>query len=499
MLVRDQSGVDGEMMRSASIGVEVPMRMSSRNLVMALTVLSTICYGPVLAQNNSPRDVPPRPRLWAPYCVPSDLDTFYQFSNEADAQQVAITFRNISSHTCTLQSGEGVAFGGHGHSIWTKECRNCEPDGTVKKVPSLEIGSGESGKMIVRWRTQASAGETCQQVGGMNGTAWSIWAISLLRDVCAVVYEDSYLPAPDNVQGQNLTNPSGSIETPVNIELTASDETFYTMDSLTLHVKIEDHDGGLQLKNDSCPLLFVRMRGADGATTLEEPFGTCRATPLANQPGRLISLDLETQSWGALMAPMDHSVQAFAVLGSPHARNVEMVASNVVHLKTLDPNTIPQTWSPESKGVAMSLSFDKATYPIGHDIPLRMAVENFSADADIISGELPCSAGFKFELRDSAGQLLTPSGGGFCTGHGAYAKYPKGTVVPVRGFTLRGLGLLPSEPGKYTLVATWEAQIANPDGPAEAPYWVRDGQPSPFKPYAIVRSYPVTFNIETER
>ena len=176
-----------------------------------------------------------------------------------------------------------------------------------------------------------------------------------------------------------------------------------------------------------------------------------------------------------------------------------MVASNVVHLKTLDPNTIPQTWSPESKGVAMSLSFDKATYPIGHDIPLRMAVENFSADADIISGELPCSAGFKFELRDSAGQLLTPSGGGFCTGHGAYAKYPKGTVVPVRGFTLRGLGLLPSEPGKYTLVATWEAQIANPDGPAEAPYWVRDGQPSPFKPYAIVRSYPVTFNIETER
>jgi hypothetical protein len=126
----------------------------------------------------------------------------------------------------------------------------------------------------------------------------------------------------------------------------------------------------------------------------------------------------------------------------------------------------------------------------------RPAVQNFSADAEIVSGELPCFAGFNFELRNSAGQVITPtSGDSICTGHGAYSLYPKGVVVPVPGITLRGLGLLPGEPGKYSLVVTWQAQIANPDHPIDRSFDVTARQP-PFKPYAMVRSDPVNFIVE---
>jgi hypothetical protein len=165
-----------------------------------------------------------------------------------------------------------------------------------------------------------------------------------------------------------------------------------------------------------------------------------------------------------------------------------------------------RTWGAKSKGVAMSLSFDEAAYPIGRDIPVRLVIQNFSADADIISGELPCFAGLKFEVRDSAGQVLAnadgtpgpgPRGGTvfLCTGHGGYARYPKGVIVPAEGFTLNALDLLPSKPGKYSLVVTWEAQVANPAFSGN-PGLAVDGDPSPFKPYAIVRSNPATFTVQ---
>ena len=468
------------------------MRVTSRIVLILFGLLSAICAEPISAQLNSPNKPSSVLQKLAPTCASADLDISYQFANQADIQQVTVTLRNISSRTCTLRSGEGVAFGGHGHSVWTKECRNCELDGTAKKVPPLEVASGESGQMIVRWKTQPAAGETCQHVGNMNGQAWRIWAVSLFRDVCSVVYEDSYLPVLGNEQKQTFADSTDAIDRPVKIELTASDETFYSGDSVTLHIRIQDRGDILKSENDSCPLLLVRIRGADGSTILEQESGRCQTTPLANQPGNMINLDLETLGWGALFAPMEHSVQAFAVLDSAHAPMVEMAASNVLHFTIHDPNKIPQTWGPESGGVAISLSLDKATYPIGHDIPLRMAVENFSADVNIISGELPCFADFAFELRDSSGHLIRPSGEEVCTGHGWYSRYPKGSVVPVRGFTLRGLGLLPSEPGKYTLLVTWNAQSENPNPHANAP----NGSPSSLTPYVVVRSDLATFNIE---
>jgi hypothetical protein len=461
----------------------VLVKLESIALVLASLLFCVSCPEPVAAQNTFAHGRSASPRPAVQNCLPSDLDTFFNFSNQTDSQQVTITFHNISSDICVLQSGEGASFGGQGHGMWTEECRNCERDGTTKTVASLEIASGESGKMIIRWNTQASAPRTCLPVGNMNGTGWSIWATGLMRDLCSVVYEDSYLRVENNVEAKGPGTLTGASSPRVNVTLSASDETFYSNDSLALHVEIEDHDGTLQLNKDFCPLILMRMRGTGGVTSLQEAFGLCRVTPLVNEVGRRLSIDMQAQGWGALMDPSEHTVQAFAVLGSPHAADVEMATSNILSLKTLDPKSIPRPWGSQSQGVAMSLSFDKAAYAIGHDIPVRL--------------ELPCFAGFNFELRNSAGQVITPIWGdsiSICTGHGAYSLYPKGVVVPVAGFTLRGLGLLPSEPGKYSLVVTWAAQVADPDHPLNT-YYAAVGQP-PFKPYAMVRSEPANFIVE---
>lgn len=124
-----------------------------------------------------------------------------------------------------------------------------------------------------------------------------------------------------------------------------------------------------------------------------------------------------------------------------------------------------------------------------------MAVENFSADASIASGELPCSAGFSFEVRDSSGHPVQSGYPMSCLGgHGWLSHYPKGKVIPVLGMTLRGLGLLPHVPGEYTLTVDWNA--LSEDDKEAAKQATNILFPSkPLVPFARVHSAPLTFRV----
>ena len=463
-----------------------------------LSLLPMICSELAFAQTSPRSAIPSASQKVSPDCAASDLDTTYQFTNQLTTERVIVTFRNISGHSCIFHPGDGVTFGGNGHNIWTKECRNCEPDGTPKIVGQLEVATGASAQLFVTWKTQADVGgEACQEGGTLNGNAWSIWSVSLLGNVCSVVLVDSYLPEAVDEQKQNLRSQTVPNERLVTITLTASGETVYSLDSFWLHLTLEDRKGELELKENSCPLLFVRTRGSDGSTSLQEESGFCHLTPLGQQPGRSIRLDLATLGWGALGTPVDHSVQVFALLGSPDAQQVEMVTSNTLNLRTLDPATIPRTWGPESKGLAISLFLDKGTYLLGENIPLRMAVKNVSADATIASGELPCFAGITFEVRDPNGRDVAHADTMPCTGHGWLMTYLKGKVFPVTGLTLQAFGLLPEQPGKYTVVATWNAMSDKANRPGSASgYYSEFG--ATLTPYAIVHSQPVAFEVVSQ-
>jgi hypothetical protein len=425
-------------------------------------------------------------------CAASSLDTNFHFANEPSTETVLVTMSNISDRPCMLQSGQGVMFGDyrHGHNIWTKDCRNCDTAGKPRIVAPLQLAPGKVAGLRVVWQTKAApGGELCQEGGEMNGSSWSIWADTLLRDVCSVVHVESYFPVPDETRSDVDHNSA------VKISLSSSGNTNYWLDSFWLDITILDPNALLKLGENSCPPLLSRMRSSEGTTTLQKVSGYCTVRPLSQASGRSINLNLSIMGWGALGTPGMHTVQLLTPRDSASAESVVMIGSNTLNVHTVDPVTMPRKWGPQAKGLAISLFLDKAVYPVGEDIPLRMALKNFSSAAPVASGELPCFAGLIFRVHDAAG-TERESHEMMCSGHGWLIGYPEGVMVPVGGVTLKNLGLLPDRPGKYTLEVTWPAQMEKDAKP--------ENEPKPHSlfgatliPYATVNSDPVQFEVVT--
>ena len=439
----------------------------------------------------------------APDCSAADLDVSYQFVNKSANEQVIVNFRNISQRPCTLRPGAGVSFADlrHGHSISTKECQNCDADGRANRVDPITVAVGATAYLVVSWVAAPVDGSgSCQEGGELNSYVnsdlkhgYSIWSRRLLRDVCSVVRFDSYFPGVFGEVNEQLGN-DAQRKASVTINLTPSDEVFYADDSFWLYADISDTDEVLPLDEHSCPALFLRTRASDGTAFFEDAGGQCRLTPAGERPGRSIRFEMSTSGRGALATRDEIRVELLALLGSSLAAQVEMVSSNALTLHAVTSASLPRRWGPEVKGLAVSLSLDKETYVLGEDVPLRLAVENFSAAADIVSGELPCSAGLRFDVRDSSGRAVQSPSHSICTGHGWSQSYPRGEIVPVPGLTLEGKGYLPDQPGDYTVTVTWEAYSRTNWYPLAGP--VVSAAPSmPRPPYAVVHSAPVAFHV----
>ncbi len=463
----------------------------------------------------------------APDCTAADLDTSYQFANTPPTERLGVNFRNLSQRPCQLRPGPGVMFGDyrHGHNIWTNQRSNiCDADGKLRLVTPVILAVGAVAHIVIAWETEpggsetpfardeqgksyanpcevryANVGASCQEGGQLNSYVnvdlkhgYDIWADTLLGDVCSTVRVDSYSLGPfaSDYQGDDLQK-----QGPITVKITPSGGVLYSNDTFWLHTEIGDPDGVLTLNNSSCPPLFLRTRALDGTTKFSQLGGSCSVTRAEQGAGRSIRLDIPTPGWGALMEAGERTVEVLALVGSPHAPKVKMVSSNALTVHIVDPATIPRTWGPQTNGLAVSLFLDKDTYAVGEDVPLRMAVENFSAEASIASGELPCFAGITFEVQDSSGQLVQPTGGGglVCTGHGWTIGYPKGKPVPVLGYTLRRLQALPESSGVYTVTAIWNAASVAAGGEQQAGNFFALARP--LVPYAVVRSAPVTFHV----
>jgi hypothetical protein len=443
------------------------------------------------------------PDVAAPDCSAADLDVSYQFLNQSANEQVIVNFRNTSQRPCTLRPGAGASFADlrQGHSIWTKECQNCDADGRTKRVDPVAVAVGATAYLVVSWEAAPVGGsDSCQGGGVFNSYVnddlkhgYSIWSPLLLRDVCSVVRFDSYFPGAFAEANEKLGS-DAQPKAPVTIHLTPSGEVYYADDSFWLYADISDPDEVLPLGEHSCPALLLRTRASDGTAFLEDAAGQCRIMPAGESSGRSIRFEMSTRGRGALATPDEIRVELLALLTSSRAAQVEMVSSNALTLHAVTSASLPRRWGPEAKGLAVSLSLDKDTYVLGEDIPLRLAVENFSAAADIVSGELPCAAGLTFDVRDSSGREVQSLANWPCRGHGWSESYPRGRIVPVMGLTLAGEGRLPDQPGDYTVMATWAARsqtnLETSVGPAvSAPPLML--QP----PYAVVHSAAVAFHV----
>lgn len=457
-------------------------RVATVRLLIALAI-PIVSVALSFAQPNSPM----------PECKVADLDVTIQFLNDVPADQlVALNFQNVSGTPCSLSGGIGAMFNDvrHGHNIWTKECRNCSPQGKAGPIDPVTLASGKFAHLVLRWKSAPTDGGTlCQGAGGFNTESFRIDAPSLIQNVCSVVNVDSYLPGPfiaDSPVGDkdDRTQPSAEVK------LESSDSTLYAGDAFSFRVTVDDRRRELQFSEGSCPMTFIRTRTVGGATAFEEIGAYARCATTDNHGGRIIRAEIQAPGLGVLNQIGSSSIQFQVLAGSPSARRVRMIASNKIDLKIVDPATLPRTWGAEVNGVAVSLGLDKEAYTVRQDIPLRIAVENVSATRDIESGELPCGAGLKIEVQDQTQSSVASADPGermFCLLHGWVMKYPKGKVVPILGITLKELGMLPAAPGTYAVTATWNA-IGAPDKDS-------NNNSHPLVPYAVAHSNPVTFRV----
>jgi hypothetical protein len=130
---------------------------------------------------------------------------------------------------------------------------------------------------------------------------------------------------------------------------------------------------------------------------------------------------------------------------------------------------------------------EQATYRLGEDVPLHLAIEDFDADVPLYAWDPvwdPCMV-VGIEVQDAAGHPLPVNerfpNSSICMGHGRGPRpFQKGKVAPLER-NLRAEGLLPNHPGAYTIVLTWSPCFGS--GKETPTWWVAD-----LKPYANVRA-----------
>ncbi len=435
----------------------------------------------------------------APDCVAADLDVSYRFLNSPPTETVVLTFKNTSQRACVLRPGAGIGFGDarQGHGIVTTVCANCDANGKPQAMDSITIAPEGTAYATASWETKTIDGKACQEGGTLrfdinaDGQGYGVWSAELLADVCSVVRLNSYLIGefPELPEAKEAAEKLSNVI----IKMTPSGEVFYANDSFWLDVEINDPDKVLSLNKDSCPGMFIKTRASDGASYFNPTERSCQVTEGEGGMGRLIRTRISTM--GRIgFSPQETRVEVVALGSEPHAPEVLTLHSNAIVLRSVNPATMERKWGPEVKGLAISLFLDKQNYLVGEDIPLRLAVENFSAAEPIRTGELPCWAGFSFEVLDANGQKVTSNQLSSCTGHGWFQEYPLGKVIPVPELTLSGLRRLPSKAGVYTVRATWQVNASDGE-----PWDSERVATTPPKVYAVVASFPITFEVVAEQ
>ncbi len=284
---------------------------------------------------------------------------------------------------------------------------------------------------------------------------------SLLKPICSPLSITDYLPG----QFSSDTVPSvASGSRPPLIQWANDNNESYTRDHIPLSVRVEDAGHLLSRDERSCPRLFVRFR---------------EATPPSEQ-SRILRVD-EVQKVACKIEPRDRFVMEFDASyaltrndGLNDRKNGEFTfdVSSLAdrkgghslvgttpgfHLSMVNGNIIPRNWGPLVEGVGVSLTLDSDTFELGAEVPLHIAVENFSSSAPLCSGDPYWDPpGVKVELHDASDHPVQPNSGAIWTGHGFSHYFPVGLVYPIE-LTLKQMGYRIDRPGAYMGVAVWGA------------------------------------------
>ena len=193
----------------------------------------------------------------------------------------------------------------------------------------------------------------------------------------------------------------------------------------------------------------------------------------------------------------DTSVTLLQVVGQDDSGNILMARSNAIRLHIGNNVTMKRKWGSQVKGVAVNVTLDKYRYKLGQDIPLHIALENFSAPVPVLGWSTiwePCSVVSAQVTVERQPRLKRKDffPGLICTvgGPSGYFPYNRGIVVPLE-LPLGAFGQLPDRPGIYTVTVTWRPFTCEKAGCEQRhPSF----SPGMYQPYAVVHDS-ATFEI----
>ena len=157
--------------------------------------------------------------------------------------------------------------------------------------------------------------------------------------------------------------------------------------------------------------------------------------------------------------------QFIVVRASGQTEGIVLHRSNTLAITVLTPETLVRNWGSRVSGVAVALNLDRKTYVLGEDIPLHIALENFSATTPVHSWSPLWDPGMATTLNvlDAQGSPLKQGEACFnmYTGHGFGPTMPVvlGKPVYIEDACTSGFLQAPLKPGLYTFVVTWSSLI----------------------------------------
>jgi hypothetical protein len=409
-------------------------------------------------------------KTFAPECSPENVDPEIRVSvSHGDSQMVEISLRNISGHSCylpgelpanfmTAKSGAEITINP------VQVCFNCGQDGKSRwSEPLLLFEGGQTARQTFAWTNKVNAGNgSCFQVNLLEFflqnkflVLWQTQNPSLT--VCSAIEVRPFS------LGIETDDPEISDTNAKSLKLSAERGTYYEGQAIRLRLEVEEPEIGAPAVEQECARLFERVRSPEGFERIDQVGSAwdtnCKVTSTATSSSkRIVAFDVNSghnNRWGGVG---EHTIQFIDTDGTLPDEWLRRATSNVLHLQIADPATIKRTWGKRVEGLAADVTIDKDSYELGKDIPIHLAVENFSANVPIYGASPvwnPCDV-LRVEVRDSVGQLVRGNHPHPCMGGGPSGawRYATGKVVPLE-WSLDQLGMSPERPGVYTVVAIW--------------------------------------------
>jgi len=406
------------------------------------------------------------------YCQSDDLDIWYAAPDRAvSPASMVIHVQNISTHPCGMFYNPGFAFikGQSFDRADVELCVKCTIGGnedTGQNNPNLILPPNGRGRVTLRFNTSPYPQSGCEETNGLRVSTFhkelNVFKDTIIRwsdplQVCSRV--EVTLISPERSETDDT--PRG--DSRVSLELTSNRATYYDGERVSLHVRAEGPADLLPVDSRSCLSLFQRSREPQGFTRYDAilPPNTCNAS-VGEGPGsnRVVEMEFDgghPTHWGG---HGEHRID-LAYVAPPGAHEGAFFArSNTLHLAMADASLIARTWGPQTNGVAADITLDQSTYALGQDVALHVAVENFDSAVGVFARAGGCTNIVEIEVRTAGGLAVEGLGpnvlrdcsdlGGL---PGGRAEYARGKVV-TQELTLRDLGLLPDQPGSYTVSAS---------------------------------------------